>query len=377
MIKKLITGTFLWLLGFWAIYLYFLYIWNPSTLRNRIQMYQLYTAIFFVSFILLYTLQWENKIFRFIMFIVVLINLFILGDVFFRNNIGLNSGQFLTLFWLVLVGLAITYITHWVRYIFMSIIGLGIAFVLLTWILPMYETIPSINDFIISQKAKIITDGILTDGILTIKTALGSKQIPINELNKNDIDLSQKTQISFASKVETETGKLFIDLGNGSFIHINPQSAITLEQSWENTVMQILQGNIQYYVPSQLSGALQLIGKYQWENIQNIKNTIRSNLASQFEQKKQDFFINQIGGNMILNPAVNKVIKFFITTLYAISPKTYEKNLTNYNKIQILFGISPQENTPNTGENLKSMMDDIMFQVKKWAEETKIHQRLP
>ncbi|MEI6672453.1 MAG: hypothetical protein WCL02_03740 [bacterium] len=68
---------------------------------------------------------------------------------------------------------------------------------------------------------------------------------------------------------------------------------------------------------------------------------------------------------MILNPAVNKVIKFFITTLYAISPKTYEKNLTNYNKIQILFGISPQENTPNTGENLKSMMDDIMFQVKK------------
>ncbi|MEI6672452.1 MAG: hypothetical protein WCL02_03735 [bacterium] len=95
----------------------------------------------------------------------------------------------------------------------------------------MYETIPSINDFIISQKAKIITDGILTDGILTIKTALGSKQIPINELNKNDIDLSQKTQISFASKVETETGKLFIDLGNGSFIHINPQSAITLEQS--------------------------------------------------------------------------------------------------------------------------------------------------
>jgi hypothetical protein len=76
--------------------------------------------------------------------------------VFFKNNIGLNSGQFLTLFGLILVALAVTYITHWVRYIFMGIVGLGIAFVLLTGVLPMYNTMPSINDFILSQKARII-----------------------------------------------------------------------------------------------------------------------------------------------------------------------------------------------------------------------------
>jgi hypothetical protein len=29
-----------------------------------------------------------------------------------------------------------------------------------------------------------------------------------------------------------------------------------------------------------------------------------------------------------------------------------------------------------TGETLRSMIDDIMGQVKKWAEETKINQRL-
>ncbi|MEI6117960.1 MAG: hypothetical protein WCP92_01560 [bacterium] len=75
---------------------------------------------------------------------------------FFRNNIGLNSGQFLTLFGLVLVALAITYITHRVRYIFMGIVGIGIVFVLLTGVLPMYDTMPNINDFIVSQKAKII-----------------------------------------------------------------------------------------------------------------------------------------------------------------------------------------------------------------------------
>jgi hypothetical protein len=38
----------------------------------------------------------------------------------------------------------------------MGIVGLGIAFVLLTGVLPLYNTMPSINDFILSQKAKII-----------------------------------------------------------------------------------------------------------------------------------------------------------------------------------------------------------------------------
>gem|GEM_PF-1335054 len=174
---------------------------------------------------------------------------------------------------------------------------------------------------------------------MTIKNVLGSKNIPISELKQNDIDLSQKTQISFASKTKSELERVFIDLGNGSFININPQSAITLEQSGGNTIMQILQGNIQYYVPSELSGALQLIGKYKGKNIQQIQNGVRSDLVSQFEQKKEEFFINELGGTMVLNPAINKIISFFINTLYSISPETYEKNLTNYNTIQQYLGI--------------------------------------
>ena len=98
--------------------------------------------------------------------------------------------------------------------------------------------------------------------------------------------------------------------------------------------MQILQGNIEYYIPPTLSGALQLIGKYKGKNIQEIQNGVRADIVNQFEQKKEDFFINQIGGSMVLNPAINKVISFFINTLYTISPKTYQNNVNNYNNIQ-------------------------------------------
>ena len=213
--------------------------------------------------------------------------------------------------------------------------------------------------------------------MITIKNALGSRNIPVNTLQENDIDLSQKTQISYASKTQTDTEKMFIDLGNGSFININPQSAITLEQSWGKAIMEILQGNVEYFIPSALSWTLQIKGKYGGTNIYNISNTVRSGLLRQFEQKKEDFFINQLGGSMILNPTVNKVIKFFITTLYTISPKTYEKNLNNFNDIQEYFsGILVKDTSAFTGEKINGIIDNIMSQVKKWAGETTIIKQL-
>ncbi len=377
MIKKLLISISIGILAFWICYIYFLYAWDTSILRNRIQIHQLYTAIFFVSIVLFFMLQWGNKLSRFLIFILIVSNLFILGDIFFRNNIGLSNGQFITLFWLVMVALAVTYITHRVRYIFMSIIGLGIAFILLTWTLPLYQNIPSLQDFIQSQKATIINQW-ADEWILTIKNSIGTKEIPLDKVSKNNIDLSQKTQISFASKVETGSGKVFIDLGNGSFININPQSAITIEQTWKNTIMQILQGNIQYYIPPELSWALTLIGKYQGENIQNIKDSIRSNLVNAYEEKKKEFFINQIGGSMVLNPVVDKSIRFFINTLHDISPKTYQSNIDNYNTIQQYFGKSMTGSVDPaiTGESLGSIVDDIMSQAKKWAETTQIKWRL-
>ncbi len=381
MLKKLFTGIGIALLVFGGFYAYFLYAGDTSTFLSRIQNNILYTIIFAVSIVLIYILQWGNKIFRFLLLIIILINLYILWDTFFRNNIWLTSIQFITLFGLILVAIAITYITHWVRYICMSIVGLGIAFVLLTWVLPLYENMPSINDFIQSQKPQIIKQwggGTINEGKILIKNALGSKEIHIKDLTQNDLNLSEKTQISFVSQAKDVLGKIFIDLGNGSFVHLNPQSSITLQKSWDQTIMQILQGNIEYYTPKELSGALQLIGQYKGKSIQDIQNNIRSSLVTQFEQKKEDFFINQIGGSMILNPSIDKVIKFFINTLHSISPKTYQQNLNNYNNIQQYFGKSSTGTTLSTitGENLKSIINDIMSQVKKWAGETKINQRL-
>jgi hypothetical protein len=69
-------------------------------------------------------------------------------------------------------------------------------------------------------------------------------------------------------------------------------------------------------------------------------------MVSAFEQQKENFFVDEIGGDIILNPTINKVISFFINTLYSINPKAYQNNLTNYNNIQKYFGIT-QDSSQN------------------------------
>lgn len=376
MINKLFKGILIAILVFWGIYGYRFYTWDPSAMRNRIEANILYTIIFFVSIILLYILSGKNKIFKFLSFIVILINLFLIGDSFFRNNIGLNSQQFIMLFGLIVLAIAISYIKHRIRFILIIAVGGGIGFVLLTGILPMYEHIPNINEFIQSQKSKIINKG-ASEGVIIIKNALGTKELKVNELTTDDINLSEKTQISFASKTLSEAEKIFIDLGNGTFINLNPQSAITLEQSWENIIMQILQGNIEYTISENQSWALEIIGKYNGTQVESTGVTIRSQLTNEFEQKKEEYFIQQLGGNMILNPAIDKIIRFFINTLYNISPKTYQNNLTNYNNIQNYLGNNITEETQNfTGESMRDIINDLISQAKRGTEDTKLFNQL-
>lgn len=57
-------------------------------------------------------------------------------------------------------------------------------------------------------------------------------------------------------------------------------------------------------------------------------------MVDQFQKKKEEFFIKQIGGNMILNPVVDKIIQFFLKALSTINPKAYEQNMKNYEIIQ-------------------------------------------
>lgn len=80
---------------------------------------------------------------------------------------------------------------------------------------------------------------------------------------------------------------------------------------------------------------------------------------------------------MILNPAIDKIIRFFINTLYNISPKTYQNNRTNYKNIQHYLGNSITEENQNfTGESMRDIINDLISQAKRGTEDTRLFNQL-
>jgi len=240
----------------------------------------------------------------------------------------------------------------------------------------MYETIPNISDFVSSQKTTILNKG-TKEWMLIIKNSLEKKEIA-NVLGKNiEIPMFEKTHITFASKTTENQEKLFISLWNGGFVQIPEQSIITIEKKGNVHKMEILQWKIEYFIPKEYSGSLVFIGKNKWVPIETIENNIRSVLIQDFETQKKAFLIEQLGWNILLNPTINKIIKFFITTLYTIQPTVYEKNMLNYQYIQKYFDIQSEVSWQNlTWENIQNIVQDMLYQAKKWNEKTMILKKI-
>jgi len=63
------------------------------------------------------------------------------------------------------------------------------------------------------------------------------------------------------------------------------------------------------------------------------------------EEKKEQIFIKELGGEIVLHPTIDTIIKWYITSLHKIHPKKYQNNLDNYYLVQEYLGKHTEENT--------------------------------
>lgn len=200
---------------------------------------------------------------------------------------------------------------------------------------------------------------------MIIKNKLGTKQLPLQDIKTQDIDISQTPQILFTSTSTIESQKLFLDIRNMVILDIPPQSAIQITTSGHRIYIDIQKGNVVYYIPKKQSEFVDIIGKA--SAITESQDTSRTNIIQKSQQKQQELFIQALGGKIITQPMINTIIGFTIHTLYTLYPSKYQNNRENYLAIQTYLDIDQPNNSKSSfsGENIRSIFYDMIGQIKK------------
>jgi len=369
MIKKLWFALLIVLLILWTLRGYFFYMGTPDIVRWRIQTHPLYTAIFFVSIISIYLIRWEDKIRKILVFTIIVGNIILIGNLFFKNAIGLTTLQFLLVSIGILAIRGIAFIKHWVRGILISICCIGILFVLLAGILPMYHSLPDITAYSIPWQ-KILHYG-TDEGVLMLSTNVWTKEFSLKNSEIHNIDFRETTDIRFASPNVESKVRVFVDMGHDWILNIKPQSAIIFSETEKSINVEIIQWNVEYYIPEDFPKTFTILGGVSWNTMTDTTKTYRMESNIYFQEQAEKQFIEALWWELFLHPILHTLVWWYIKALYTISPNTYQNNIDNYTIIQKYRGNEPIDSIPTIREDdTSSLWQDIRSQMKKGGEET-------
>ena len=341
---KFLRKIIFWILIASAIFAggyFFIHYYNPTlNILEFYHNYQTYLIFLYISIILIYVCTiTHSRVTTTIMVWLLLINFFWLASFFTQNILGIPTSEFYALTILFLVALAITHIKHRIRYPLIILTIIPFVIILLNHALPLYQESPDFQGFYASQdtsliiqsrdNAQTIQD---TESKITIKTDTTERIVDLL-LTSQAIPLGKETtQIIFSSKTGLQNTFAYITFPQGTIITLHPQSAATLSQSTttlsesairdpRSATLNILQGKINIYTPPEQSGYLLLTWDLTQTTLDDTGNM--QYMIDDFLRRRNEYFINQIGGEIMLNASVDAFIGRYIS-LANSSIKTLE-----------------------------------------------------
>jgi hypothetical protein len=174
------------------------------------------------------------------------------------------------------------------------------------------------------------------------------------------------TQISFISQNTGEKAQCFIQIPNGIFIQLYPQSALLLSWKYPNLEIKALQWLVSYTSWEDIS---QSNIRLEWIQADHTPNVQRDELRSTFQQGKIAFLSKQII-EFSSNPTINEISKTYLQILSSLFPGIYTKDLSNYYQFQKYITPTPQIDQtvdPNISK-------DVINEANRGWHETKIYQ---
>ncbi len=206
-------------------------------------------------------------------------------------------------------------------------------------ILPNYETLPNREDFLNNQKMYILTTTPYP-GMITITHWWTTYQLQLQKPVYKEIN-EHTYAIKYISPESPISKKyVYIDLGNGGILWIQPQSILNIKKLWNITYIDIQKWYGSFYIPEYLSWNIIRSWKYIYQKIQEINQEPRNTLINNFDKQRKNFIIHTIWGDIMIHPMIQYITKIYLSCLQWIFPKTYTNNLENYITLRNILNLS-------------------------------------
>lgn len=297
------------------------------------QNYTAYIACLYISIIIIYICATTHSRFSTtIMVILLLVNFFWLTSFFTQKFLGINTVEFYALAILFLLALAIMHIKYRIRYILIIMIGIPFVIILLNHALPLYTEAPDFQGFYNTQTPTLSIQ--TRDDTKTLQKAETKITVRIDNTEREILPgesyepveiWESEAQIIFSSKTWTQNTYAHLIFPKGAIVTLYPQSAIEINKSTTIPLekggsqsggdlwifLNIIQWKINTYTPQDQSWYLTLTGDLTRMTLNETGNT--QGFIDAYTTKRNAYFINQIGGEIMLNHSIDGFIWRYIS----------------------------------------------------------------
>jgi len=323
-------------------------------------------------------LRWNEEKRKRRWFVVLILSQFVLwGGYFLQENFSLSIIQVGVFLSIILLLILMFQINHWIKYLFLPIL-IWLAFWIFSFsIFPLFQEKPDIEWFISQQKDKVSTliskNKDLVKMLLYVEMWWVKKEFDLTKTKTTrNLNLTEETIFSLASKEKDPTSAIFISLSHGDQIVLFPQSSLSIqidkEWSGHRYITKVKQGTIWVFqtqpsiekklniiqfsgvdiITSQWlfvqnwqdvwmsvsSGSYYLSGNLHTKNMENMFDQKiideQKRIYNEFEKNKQDFLIKQIWEFTMSSIISRRFNKFFLDILFTFFPERFGQNQLNY-----------------------------------------------
>lgn len=318
-----------------------------------------------ISFIVISYLSNKNaKKNREIIRSILILDLYILGNFFLKDNLNLNWSEFAIFFMFLLLLILTSYIKHRIKWIIWLILWIWILFFLLKSVFPDFEINPNeisidqIQNKLVIQTSEKPEALSLNNTKIIIESTKNTKSIDILWNLESSININDIKKISFLSKNDKIHAKIYITIGK-DILYLNPQSSINFQYSGAKTI--INSDSIKWKVWIYQNSTSNII--IDWNIISNDPQNIEE--VKKLQDNKS-LLISQYGWFLIENQTTRKISKLLLDISFYIFPSQYKNNIENYNSVIKLLWIGDISDNYKDSQAWTWTQKSFFNQIKKW-----------